>query len=79
MFFNKVKIMKRKLKDKKWLRWKLEELIDFSEWLHNFKDFKCNAAFVGKVKADHNREWYHKRHAKNIKRISFIRRMLKDI
>ena len=77
MFFNKIRRMRKNIKDKKWLECKLNELIDFSEWLHDFYDFKCKVAFVGEIKAEHNSKWYYINYAKNVKRIAFIKRMLK--
>jgi hypothetical protein len=72
----KIRKLRKKLSNKKWLQGKYAQLTSASEEWHTFKDFKCNSFFVGYEKSQYNQMLYDKAMNKIRRQISFIRSLL---
>ncbi len=73
----KVRRIRRKLSDKKWLRWRLGELMKESEKINRFGTFQCNSFFVGSTVARHNEKIWAADMHRNERKIKFIQSLLK--
>ena len=71
----KIGKLRKKLKDAKWITRKISRLVNESEEWSEFKQFKTNSFFVGKIKADYNYKLYEK----NMDRIERQLRFLKKL
>ena len=69
---NKIAILRKKLKDEKWLIRKQNYLLSESYSLHRFSKFECSEFFEGKRRAEHNLKKYSKQKFKNDKHLDFI-------
>lgn len=73
----KIKKLRKKLQDKKWLEKKYERLADEAQSWDSFRQFKCNNFFVGYEKAEFNLRKYNKNIKRVERQIDFIKTLLK--
>lgn len=69
---NKIKTLRKKLKDKKWVRDEIRILLEETHRLQTFRQFECSEFFRGDMMAERNLIWYYKRKAKVRKQILFL-------
>lgn len=69
---NKIKILRKKLKDKKWVNNKINILLEATNRLQTFYQFECSEFFRGDMLAQRNLVWYYKRKRKLRKQILFL-------
>ncbi len=69
---NKIKILRKKLKDKKWVKDKINILLEKTNRLHTFYKFECSEFFKGDILAQRNLTLYYKRKRKLRKQILFL-------
>ncbi len=74
---NKIKILRAKLKNKKWVESKIKELLRYSRELNTFRQFECSDFFRGYQNASRNRKWADRREAQINRQLSFLESFLK--
>ena len=70
---NKIEVMRKNLKDKKWVERKLDKLADEDEEWNHFYSFECSDFFKGSLKAERNRKKYYEATAKIERRVAFLK------
>lgn len=71
-----IRIMRRLIQDKSWLRKKYEKLCDQAERWDHFRKFDCDAFFVGAYKAELNYKKYAVAVRRIDRQIKFVKSML---
>lgn len=69
---NKIKILRKKLKNKKWVQNKINTLLEATNGLQTFYQFECSEFFRGAMLAQRNLTWYYKRERKLRRQILFL-------
>ena len=72
----KVKTIRKKILDKKWVNRKYLSLLEASHTLSKFKTFDCDTFFRGELLAAHNLEIYNKRMFRLVRKIEFLKKYL---
>ena len=73
----KIGKLRKKLKDKKFLEKKYDELTEQSQSWNTFLKFDCSSFFRGSERAERNQRLYNKEMPKIRRRIKFIKSLLK--
>ena len=73
----KLRKLRKKLENKKWLEKKYERLCSKAQTWHDFKEYHCEYFFVGSEKAEYNRRKYDKNMHRIERQINFIKSLLK--
>lgn len=73
---NAIRIMRRRISNKKWLTKRLNQLLDESHHWHTFEKFECSTFFKGYEKAAHNLKLYQKGSRRTSRQIKFIQSLL---
>jgi hypothetical protein len=73
---NKIKILRAKLKDKKWVESRVKDLLRDSRQMNTFRQFECSDFFRGYQNASRNRKWANKREAQINRQLSFLESFL---
>lgn len=72
----KISKLRNKLKDKKFLEAKYDELTQKSYEWNTFYKFECSSFFKGCERAERNRRLYENENKKIVRRINFIKSLL---
>lgn len=72
----KTKIIRKRLLDRGWLKYKLDVLVSESEKIHRFHQFNCDPFFVGEQRAKHNLVIWRMDKLRNDRKIKFIKSIL---
>ena len=68
----KISIIRRKLKDKNWIKNRINKLLKESHELQTFYTFECSTFFRGDLLASRNLKHYYKRLRKITNQIKFL-------
>lgn len=79
MFFktNKIKYLRKKLKDKIWVKNRIKLLLNFSKEMNYYRMFDCSDFFRGYQLAKRNRIWADKREKQINRQLHFLEHLLK--
>lgn len=72
----KIKKIRKKLSNEKWLQSKYKELLNEDRELNHFYQFDCSSFFRGEATAEYNLKLYHKRVKNNNRRLKFVEKLL---
>lgn len=70
--YNKYAYIKKSLNDKKWVKNKIQFLLNCSEELNMFYHFECSSFFRGYLVASKNLKWYEKRMKQIERQLKFL-------
>ena len=72
----KIKKLRQKLKQKKFLEDRYDKLTQEAEDMNHFEDFKCSSFFVGYERAEYNQIKHDNKMKRITRQIDFIKRLL---
>ena len=72
----KVKLIRKKLKDKKWVLRRYAQVLQETNRMNTFKQFDCDPFFRGDQMAAHNIETYEKAMFRLKRKIDFLKKYL---
>ena len=72
----KVKLIRKRLKDKKWVLRRYSQVLQETKRMNTFKQFDCDPFFRGPELASANLKLYEKRMFKLRRKISFLQNYL---
>lgn len=73
----KIRKLRDKLKNKKFLESKYDQLTKEAEDMNHFREFECSSFFRGYERAEYNRRKYNKEMTRLTRQINFIKKLLK--
>lgn len=76
---NKIKILRKYLKDPKWLINKYLTILREEKELNHFETFECSSFFKGYDLAEHNRKVLSIRRKRYYRQLKFIKESIKNI
>lgn len=73
---NKIRILRKKLKDKKWIKSEVKILLLHSRNMNDFRRFECSTFFRGYQNASRNIKWANKREKQINRQLKFLESFL---